>query len=46
VGLTAFAAASWLLLGGNRDLPVGEIDTASRARLEQVLERADREDPR
>jgi hypothetical protein len=43
IGLAAGAAAFAVMLGGRGPEPAGEIDAASRARLEQVLEQADRQ---
>ncbi|MBW2269863.1 MAG: hypothetical protein JRH16_14920 [Deltaproteobacteria bacterium] len=40
-GLVACGVAFWVLLDGGSEPPLGEIDAASRAELERVLERAD-----
>ncbi len=37
-GLGVAAAAVWFLLMGRGEMPMGEIDDASRERLERVLE--------
>ena len=41
VGLGIAAAAVWLLLTGRGEKPMGEIDDASRERLERVLEESE-----
>lgn len=46
VGLALFATALYALATYDDEEPMGQIDAASRARLEQVLEQADREDGR
>jgi hypothetical protein len=38
------AGAVWLLVDGARQRPWSDIDAGSRAELERVLERADREE--
>lgn len=43
VGLLACAGALWALFGASQPPPLGEIDAASRAQLDRVLERAERE---
>ncbi|MEE2678394.1 MAG: hypothetical protein VX546_07450 [Myxococcota bacterium] len=39
--LGAAGAAFWLLMAGDPDSPLGEIDAASRQELERVLETAE-----
>ena len=43
LGLLIAALALYVLASSGGDEPSGEIDAASRARLERVLEEADRE---
>jgi len=43
LGLVVAALALYVLASSGGDSPSGEIDAASRARLERVLEQADRE---
>ena len=43
LGLVIAALALYVLASSGGDEPSGEIDAASRARLERVLEEADRE---
>lgn len=42
-GLALAALAGWFLVGTADQAPLGDIDAASRAELERVLERAERE---
>ena len=44
--LVMAAGALWMLVAGDRGTPLAEIDAASRAKLERVLEQSEREGSR
>ena len=44
--LVMAAGALWMLVAGDRDTPLAEIDAASRAKLERVLEQSEGEGSR
>ena len=46
LALLAAAGALWMLVAGEPDTPLGEIDAASRAKLERVLEQSEGEGSR
>jgi len=46
LALLTAAGALWMLVAGAPDTPLAEIDAASRAKLERVLEKSEREGSR